>query len=414
MNLGDLNKVWEIKALKRKPKNEEANKILEKIAKQVQPIMRKHNWRVKVLSEFCPKRPALLGLNVGAGIHVKLRLRRPNNDEEFYPYNEVLDTMLHELCHNAHGPHNASFYKLWDELRKECEDLIAKGISGTGEGFDLHGRQLGGRHPQPSMSSLRKTAAAAAENRARLKSLLPSGPRRLGGDHSIKSALTPIQAAAMAAERRLQDNIWCGSESCDLSDLDEISDSLPEPLPLGHTSDRSKISNGFDALSSKVTSRKRSRESNSVSSSKSLHGHTVTKPVSKPLSNHDKEIAQRVGQAEGNSHTVPSRGYPESFIDLTGNASSSTSMHGHDDLHSPKESMMWECLMCTLLNPPLAPVCKVCQTQKPKDVDDRNSIWSCKFCTLDNSLKLDQCTACGEWRYSHGPPVATSAPNLGT
>lgn len=52
MNLGDLNKVWEIKALKRKPKNEEANKILEKIAKQVQPIMRKHNWRVKLLSEF--------------------------------------------------------------------------------------------------------------------------------------------------------------------------------------------------------------------------------------------------------------------------------------------------------------------------------------------------------------------------
>ncbi|KAK4369532.1 hypothetical protein RND71_013324 [Anisodus tanguticus] len=404
-NLG----VWEIKALKRKAKHEEANKILERIAKQVQPIMRKHNWRVKLLSEFCPKRATLLGLNVGGGIHVKLRLRRPNRDEEFYPYNEVLDTMLHELCHNVHGPHNASFYKLWDELRKECEDLITKGISGTGEGFDLHGRRLGGLHPQPSMSFLRQTAAAAAENRARLKSLLPSGPRLLGGDHSIKSALTPIQAAAMAAERRLQDNIWCGSESCDLSDIDETSDSLPEPLPLG-----SKLSNGVDALSPKVTSRKRSRDLNSVSSSRSLHGHTVTKPISKPLSNHDNDIAHRVGQAEGYSHTVPSRGYPESFVDLTGNASSSTSMHGHDDLHSPKESMMWECLMCTLLNPPLAPVCKLCQTQKPKAVDDRNSIWSCKFCTLDNSLKLDQCTACGEWRYSHGPPVATPAPNLGT
>ncbi|XP_060209089.1 DNA-dependent metalloprotease WSS1-like isoform X2 [Lycium barbarum] len=312
-NLGDLNKVWEIRALKRKPKHEEANKILERIAKQVQPIMRKHNWRVKLLSEMCPKRAALLGLNVGAGIHVKLRLRRPNNNEEFYPYNEVLDTMLHELCHNAHGPHNASFYKLWDELRKECEDLINKGISGTGEGFDLHGKRLGGLHPQPSLSSLRQTAAAAAENRARLKSLLPSGPRRLGGDHSIKSALTPIQAAAMAAERRLQDNIWCGSEFCDLSDVDETSDSLPEPLPLG-----SKLSNGVDAVSSKVTSRKRSRESNSVSSSRSLHGHTVTKSVPKPLSNHDKEIARGVGQAEANSHTVPSRGCPESFIDLTG------------------------------------------------------------------------------------------------
>nr|KJB67739.1 hypothetical protein B456_010G207400 [Gossypium raimondii] len=113
MNLGDLHKVWESKALKRKPGEEEAKKILEKIAKQVQPI-----WRVKLLSEFCLNNPALLGLNVGASIHVKLRLRRPNRDWDFYPFNQVLDTMLHELCHNAHGPHNASFYKLWDEFRK--------------------------------------------------------------------------------------------------------------------------------------------------------------------------------------------------------------------------------------------------------------------------------------------------------
>lgn len=52
MTLGDLNKVWEVKTLKRKPKEEEARKILDGIAGQVQPIMRKHNWRVKVLSEF--------------------------------------------------------------------------------------------------------------------------------------------------------------------------------------------------------------------------------------------------------------------------------------------------------------------------------------------------------------------------
>lgn len=52
MNSGDLNKVWEIRALKRKPKQEEARKILEKIAAQVQPIMRKHKWRVKLLSEM--------------------------------------------------------------------------------------------------------------------------------------------------------------------------------------------------------------------------------------------------------------------------------------------------------------------------------------------------------------------------
>ena len=30
---------------------------------------------------------------------------------------QVLGTMLHELCHNEHGPHNAAFYKLLDEIK---------------------------------------------------------------------------------------------------------------------------------------------------------------------------------------------------------------------------------------------------------------------------------------------------------
>lgn len=65
-----------------------------------------------------PSNPALLGINVGGGVEVKLRLRRPNRDFDFIPYEQVLDTMLHELCHIKHGPHNAAFYKLWDEIRK--------------------------------------------------------------------------------------------------------------------------------------------------------------------------------------------------------------------------------------------------------------------------------------------------------
>lgn len=51
MDLNDLNKVWEIKPLKRIGE-EEARKILEKVAMQVQPIMRKRKWKVNVLSEF--------------------------------------------------------------------------------------------------------------------------------------------------------------------------------------------------------------------------------------------------------------------------------------------------------------------------------------------------------------------------
>lgn len=38
--------------------------------------------------------------------------------------------------HVVVGPHNASFYKLLDELWGEAEDLMDRGISGSGSGFD--------------------------------------------------------------------------------------------------------------------------------------------------------------------------------------------------------------------------------------------------------------------------------------
>ncbi|KAK9057217.1 hypothetical protein SSX86_024584 [Deinandra increscens subsp. villosa] len=367
MNVGDLHKVWEIRTLKKKVGGDEARRFLEKIAKQVQPIMRKHKWRVKVLSEMCPKNANLLGLNVGHGLHVKLRLRRPNTDWDFYPFDEVLDTMLHELCHNAIGPHNVSFYKLWDDLRKECEELMSKGISGTGDGFDLPGKRLGGISRQPPLSSLRRTALAAAENRARLGSLLPSGPKRLGGDKSIMSALTPAQAAAMAAERRYQDDLWCGLE--EIADEEENGNCC---RPQDSTKD-STVQNLETAMFPLV--------SNSAVASDTLA---------------NKRSCQR-----------------ETFVDLTSNASTSGSSSDQKTGYNT-ESYGWECMMCTLLNPPLAPICELCGTHKPKEREDKYTTWSCKFCTLENNVKLEKCGACGQWRYSYGQSIATPSPNVGT
>eukprot|EP00258_Populus_trichocarpa_P051612 XP_024467631.1 uncharacterized protein LOC7483646 isoform X1 [Populus trichocarpa] len=439
MNLSDLNKVWEIKALK-KPGEEEARRMLDKIAKQVQPIMRKHNWRVKLLSEFCPNNRSLLGLNVGGGVHVKLRLRRPNRDLDFFPFHQVLDTMLHELCHNVHGPHNANFYKLWDELRKECEELIFKGITGTGDGFDLPGRRLGGFSCQPALSSLRKTALAAAEKRAKLGSMLPSQPKRLGGDSTIMAALSPIQAAAMAAERRLQDEIWCGSllaETDETSGDGETSSDIAEnPVSMGEFTESSRLHN----------CRKRGCESNDRTACLSSNGHSVSDSYFVDLSKDASTSGSMLDHGTNlrkkfcNSYKDP---FPDttthiegSFIDLTSDSifgsttnldtrhvleappltsdSSFGSICNRDTAHTPEASSLWECGTCTLLNPQLAPICELCGAQKPKDASTKNKIWSCKFCTLENCLKLDRCLACGQWRYSNGPPVSTRAPNLGT
>ncbi|KAK9084634.1 hypothetical protein Sjap_025045 [Stephania japonica] len=395
MDLGNLNKVWEVKSLKRKPGEDEARKFLEKIAKQVQPIMQKHKWRVKLLSEFCPNNPSLLGLNVGGGVEVKLRLRRPNRDWDFLPYDQVLDTMLHELCHNVHGPHNASFYQLWDEIRKECEEFMAKGISGTGEGFDLPGRRLGGFSRQPPISSLRQTALAAAEKRSRLGSMLPSGPNRLGGDSNIKAALSPIQAAAMAAERRLQDNLWCGSESYEASELDEISSDV---FRKGQSSESSRSSTSSRIHSSHVPQKGQSDERSRSSISSRMHTSNMAPPKKSRVEENQVDVQHSNLESETTSSNIA----PASTLGFAYGASDSTG-----DVEG------WECGMCTLFNPPLAPICGACGIEKPKDVVAKFRFWSCKFCTLENSVSLNKCSACDQWRYSHGAPVSSRL-NLGT
>ncbi|KAL9262897.1 DNA-dependent metalloprotease WSS1-like protein [Drosera capensis] len=401
MEVSDLNKVWEIKALK-KPGQDEAKRILERIAKQVQPIMRKRKWRGKVLSEFFPNNPSLLGLNVGGGVQVKLRLRRPNREWDFIPYNQVLDTMLHELCHNAHGPHNASFYQLWDELRKECEELISKGITGTAEGFDLPGRRLGGFSRQPPLPALRQTALAAAQKRQNLGALLPSGPQRLGGDKNIMSALSPIQAAAMAAERRIQDEIWCGSAANDTNHEESCSD-FSEWIPENRPS-TSGAQDQKDKPTSAVMSKRRDNESKQNLSpfSGSINF------VDLSLDQDDSRIGKRVCRTEAgaNSRSTGTHSIPSSL--------DSASRSSTDTMYNSEESGKWECETCTLLNPPMALVCEACNTLKPKDQSVKYKFWSCKFCTLENIVKLDKCSACGQWRYSTGAPISTRAPGVGT
>ncbi|KAI9102257.1 hypothetical protein K1719_023459 [Acacia pycnantha] len=367
MNVADLNKVWEIKALK-KPGQEEAKKMLEKIAKQVQPIMRKHKWRVKVLSEFCPNNPSLLGLNVGAGVHVKLRLRRPNRDCDFYPFDQVLDTMLHELCHNVHGPHNANFYKLWDELRKECEEMMAKGITGTAEGFDLPGRRLGGIGRQPPLSSLHKATLAAAENRARLGSLLPSGPKRLGGDSAIMGALTPVQAAAMAAERRLQDDIWCGSQSCELSCDEDADYNIAKDLEHKEEKAGRIRKRNNSTLTSDQRPHKRNCESDPSFSAPSDFKYVDLTMDTTDIGLISEHQIRSQRSCSESVKTSCSRSYSQagsSTADLS-IPSSKPLPDNNGKLHS-EESDMWQCLICTLLNRPLAPICELCGTEKPKD-----------------------------------------------
>ena len=198
--------MWEIKTLGRAD-DERARDMLEKTAWQVQPIMRKRGWKVQELCEMKPEQRDRVGDNLNMGQRVRLKLRK-NNSGDWFDYEHVVLVMLHELCHNDIGPHNAKFFKLLDEITVECEELMAKGIGGSGAGFDAKGQRLGHRGGWGGIETRdpRKAAAEAAARRAGYQAAMgPAGGRKLGGGAAaVHAQLGPREAAAAAAERRLR------------------------------------------------------------------------------------------------------------------------------------------------------------------------------------------------------------------
>lgn len=196
---------------------------------------------------------------------------------------------------------------------------MAKGITGTGQGFDLPGRRLGGFSRQPPFSSLRQTALEAAEKRRRVGVLLPPGPKRLGGDINIMAALSPIQAAAMAAERRMQDEIWCGSVSCG-SAVGSDSGILGQP--------------GFVGSSKDSTVSKTDTSEVIILDDESGFGDSYKSKIS-----YDSLLVQSLKD-----------GSKSNSKDGSTSASTLNAMLDHSAQNNTMDKVTWECSTCTLLN----------------------------------------------------------------
>ncbi|KFX94966.1 hypothetical protein O988_06059 [Pseudogymnoascus sp. VKM F-3808] len=122
---------------------EVAMDTLQRAASLVKPLMRAHNFKVGLLAEFLPKERGLLGLNTGGGRIINVRLRHATDPTQFFTFNMIMDTVLHELCHNRFGPHDANFHALWDQLRDEFSALMQSGF--TGDAFRSQGYFFGNK-----------------------------------------------------------------------------------------------------------------------------------------------------------------------------------------------------------------------------------------------------------------------------
>ncbi|KAF0704380.1 hypothetical protein AaE_014970 [Aphanomyces astaci] len=202
-----------IQALKKQTKNDEAQRILERIAEHVLPICTKRRFKVRNLLEFFPKNANLLGMNVNEGWKIFLRrthFRPASHPTTFLPFEEILGTMLHELVHMKIGPHDAPFYKMLDELTEDMENLMARGLLGaTGAAFQDtgDGQALVGWNPCPSLPTRQRPRRRRRQAHPAIMST-----NRLGG-----ASISPSQLRGKvleAAEKRLRDAVACATVTC--------------------------------------------------------------------------------------------------------------------------------------------------------------------------------------------------------
>ncbi|KFH46478.1 DNA damage response protein-like protein [Hapsidospora chrysogenum ATCC 11550] len=306
------------------PRGNEALHTLRKVASMVKPIMRARGWKVRELAEFYPQQANLLGLNYDHGRKICIRLRYPGDRNQFIPLNEVIDTMLHELCHNVIGPHNAAFHALWNQLRDEHTGLVMKGY--TGEGFLSEGRRLGGARIPPLEA--RRLARESAEKRQRMPT--GTGPgRRLGGA-TARPGEDIRRVIAEAAQRRNETLKGCATEKLSDGQIRDLADTASRN---GFRTQAEEDEANEAAIAQALWELVQEDEKSKYGS-----GYIHPSPVN-PAGNGGGSVM--AGRPDGIGESSHDFGPPEPGFDG------------------------WVCGTCTLHNPPTFLCCDACGAEKP-------------------------------------------------
>jgi hypothetical protein len=228
------------------PNADQAKTLLERVVREFEPIAKQRGYNVLSVSELCccndgldfdpttngkkrRKRRKMAnniwgynqttssGARKSHTIHLRLR-HTTNHHTRFLPYEDVAGTLAHELAHCVHGPHDAKFYKLMDEILDQHAGLMASNLSSNGASipsFAGAGQALGGNQNM------------AGARQQQQKQALPG--YKLGGENLFTQWMTPAEAAVAAAEaRRRQQQLRLRGDHCCRPCTIEIDDSDEE------------------------------------------------------------------------------------------------------------------------------------------------------------------------------------------
>ncbi|KAG8526966.1 uncharacterized protein KY384_008395 [Bacidia gigantensis] len=335
---------------KHRAREADALHMLRKIASLVKPIMRQRGWRVGVLTEFFPEERNLLGLNINKGERICLRLRHAGDERQFMPIEQVTDTMLHELCHIVHGPHDEHFHNLWNQLRDEYENLIRKGY--TGEGFLSTGHKLGGgRIP---MHEARRRARAAAEKRQ----VLSAGSGQKLGGAPVRRGQDIRKVIADAAQRRTAVMKGCASGTATKEKEREIIDltnkrSVRTKAEADDANEEAIMLAYIDLVQEEEREKENPAGSRSVNAGRSKAENIAAQELSRLKSQDAIPPIPSLTKPMPSTSTAPSRLAPSTSetIDLINPA-----------LYPSDGS--WACEVCTLINPPTHLMCDACGIER--------------------------------------------------
>ncbi|KAH0559451.1 hypothetical protein GP486_004032 [Trichoglossum hirsutum] len=343
--------------LKGFPREAEALKMLQKVASLVRPIMRQRGWRVGLLQEFyppvAPDGQHLLGLNENAGERISIRLREPFDKTQFLPRETIVETMLHELTHNVHGPHDEKFHALLQQLRDEHEKLIRSGY--TGEGFLSDGNVLGGK--RIPLDEARRRARAAAERR---RDLTKGSGQKLGGGPA-KPGQDIRKVILDAIERRKIVNQGCGMGHKDTKAIGDqaTANGFKTQAEEDEANDRAIVQAYAELLQEEEKQVWGDSYVLHESPADSFKNEKPPKVTSPAVSKQSQEVSPRMDRP---------------ISRLVGGSASSTkrpsdTKSGAREVAATKPAQStWSCPICTLENPLEYLICDACATERPASI----------------------------------------------